>query len=266
MMKVSQDKLEKLADKIAFAEKNKQECEPIRSQFAENDLESAYAIQTINIAREKSKGRVAVGKKIGLTSKAVQKQLGVDQPDFGTLFADMVLSDGEEIPYDRVMQPKVEAEVALVLASDLNMQLPTIADLISATDYVLPAIEIVGSRIKDWDIKITDTIADNASCGLVVLGTTPKKLAELDLRLCGMVMESKGEQVSVGAGVACLGSPLNAALWLARKMVELGQPLRAGDILLTGALGPMVNVQPNDRFEARISGLGAVRANFGGVS
>jgi hypothetical protein len=141
-----------------------------------------------------------------------------------------------------------------------------LSDLLAATAYVLPALEVVGSRIADWNISILDTIADNASAGLYVLGQRPVKLGELDLRLAGMVMERRGEPVSFGVGAACLGHPLNAALWLARTLVEAGTPLRAGDVVLSGALGPMVSVAPGDVFEARIQGLGSVRACFDSAS
>jgi 2-keto-4-pentenoate hydratase len=237
-------------------------CKPVRDQLPANDLDAAYAVQRFNTDRWIAEGRRLTGRKIGLTAKAVQKQLGVDQPDYGMLYADMCFADGEEIPAARLMQPRVEAEVALVLENDLARSQLTLVDLLDATAYALPAIEVVGSRIEKWDIKIVDTIADNASSGLFVLGTTPVRLEDVDLRLCGMVMECKGDQVSVGAGVACLGNPLTAALWLARKMVEVGMPLKAGDVVMTGALGPMAPVKPGDVLEARISGLGSVRAAF----
>ena len=237
-------------------------CPPVRDSLPANDVNAAYAVQKINTDKWVAEGRRLSGRKIGLTAKAVQKQLGVDQPDYGMLFADMCYVDGEEMPASRLMQPRVEAEVALVLERDLTASQLTLPDIIHATAYALPAIEVVGSRIAKWDIKIVDTIADNASSGLFVLGTRPVKLDAVDLRLCGMVMENKGDQVSVGAGVACLGNPLTAALWLARKMVEVGHPLRAGDVIMTGALGPMAPVVPGDVLEARISGLGSVRAAF----
>jgi 2-keto-4-pentenoate hydratase len=180
------------------------------------------------------------------------------------LFADMALCDGDEAPPSSVMQPKVEAEVALVLERDLPESDATITEVISAVAYAVPAIEIVGSRIRNWDIRLVDTIADNASAGLFVLGATPVKLNGLDLRLCGMVMERRGDQVSIGAGAACLGNPLNAAAWLARTMVEVGAPLKAGDVIMTGALGPMVQVAPADVICVRISGLGSVRVGFAG--
>jgi 2-keto-4-pentenoate hydratase len=202
------------------------------------------------------------GRKIGLTSAAVQKQMGVDQPDFGMLFADMAVADGEEIAPSRLYQPRVEGEIAFFLGRDLTGEAITLAEVMAAIDYAVAAIEVVGSRIADWNIGILDTIADNASSGLYVLGATPVRLGAFDARLCGMVIEQRGEPVSVGAGAACLGHPLSAVLWLARKMVAVGRPLRAGDLVLSGALGPMVAARPGEVYELRISGLGSVRAAF----
>lgn len=250
------------AQLIRLAHENGQPCAPVRTLLPDGCIESAYAVQQINSQFWREQGRRPVGCKIGLTSKSVQRQLGVDQPDFGLLYADMFVADGDQISINQVMQPKVEAEIALVLEKDISMEMPTVADIINATAYALPAIEIVGSRVNNWDINIVDTVADNASSGMFALGGSPKKLDQFDLRLCGMVMERRGEQVSVGAGQACLGHPLNAAVWVARTFVQQGQPLKAGDIILTGALGPMVSVAPGDQFEARISGLGSVRVGF----
>ncbi|MBL4894845.1 MAG: fumarylacetoacetate hydrolase family protein, partial [Emcibacter sp.] len=207
-------------------------------------------------------GRRLVGRKTGLTAKSVQAQLGVGQPDFGMLYADMAYADGEDVPLDRLLQPKVEGEIAFVLKEDLDQEQMTITDVMRAIDYAVAAIEIVGSRIADWNIKIMDTVADNASSGLYVLGTEPRQLSELDLHLCGMVIEHQGEPVSTGAGAACLGNPLNATLWLAKTMVKVGRPLKAGDTILSGALGPMVPVTGPGVYELRISGLGSVRASF----
>lgn len=236
---------------------------PIRDAIAGATVDDAYAIQAENVAYWQREGRVRVGAKIGLTAKAVQAQLGVDQPDCGILFADMAVPDGDTVAPGRLLQPKVEAEIAFVLARPVDTARLTTAELIGAVAYALPAIEIVDSRIADWKIGIVDTIADNASSGLFVLGATPVPLGHIDLRLCGMVLEKNGDPLSFGAGAACLGNPLHALAWLAAKMAQLGQPLGAGDIVLAGALGPMVSVAPGDRIEARIDGLGSARVGFG---
>lgn len=259
---VSREQIEALAERLRRAEETGAPCGPIREHLPEGDVEAAYAVQRANTEFWTKQGRRLVGRKIGLTAKAVQRQLGVDQPDFGMLLADRTVGDGEEIDPGLVMQPRVEAEIALIIERDLTVERPTVADVIRATAFAVPAIEVVSSRIADWDIRIVDTIADNASFGLYVLGGPPRSLDGLDLRLCGMVMERRGEPISLGAGVACLGNPLNAAVWLARKMVEVGMPLQAGDVIMTGALGPMAPVDGGDVIEARISGLGSVRAVF----
>jgi 2-keto-4-pentenoate hydratase len=236
---------------------------PLRDRLEKADLDGAYAVQEANTQAWLTEGRRLVGRKIGLTSLAVQAQLGVDQPDFGMLFADMAIGDGEVVAAGRLIQPKVEAEVALVIGRDLTHERHTYADLIRATEYAVPAIEIVDSRIADWNIKFIDTVADNASSGLFVLGGRPVRLSDLDLTACVMEMKRGDEVVSRGNGRACLGSPLNAAVWLADVMVRCGRPLLAGDIVLTGALGPMVAVKPGERFDVSIEGLGKVSALFG---
>ncbi|WP_225994038.1 2-keto-4-pentenoate hydratase [Actinomadura rudentiformis] len=252
--------IEAAADRILGAYASGVPCEPVRDLI--DGADAAYAVQQRLTEGWLAAGRRLVGRKVGLTSAAVQAQLGVDSPDFGVLFADMAVPDGAEIPAGSVMQTKAEAEVALVLEHDLTFERHTVADLIRAVAFVLPAIEIVGSRIRDWDITLADTVADNASSGMYVLGNRPTRLQDVDLRLCGMVLERRGEQLSTGTGAACLGHPLNAALWLADSAVRLGRPLRAGDTVLTGALGPMATPAPGDVLEARIDGLGDVRVAF----
>ena len=235
---------------------------PIRSQLTDLDVDAAYAIQQENTAHWQSKGRRLVGSKIGLTSPAVQKQLGVDRPDFGVLFADMVVAEDEPVAVGRVLQPKIESEIAFLLDRDIDVESPTIADVIRAVGYVMPALEIVGSRITNWDIGIVDTVADNASSGLFVLGGPVHRLDGLDLRAMQMKMTRRDEVVSKGSGAACLGNPLNAVAWLAGELARRERPLRAGEIILSGALGPMVAVSPGDVFEANVSGLGTVTARF----
>ncbi len=251
-----------VADAILGAYATRRPVPPVREMLPEGAIDQAYAAQEFNTERWLAEGRKLVGRKIGLTSLAVQRQLGVSQPDYGMLFSDMAVPDGWDVAADQLIQPKVEAEIAFVIGRDLDDEHLTMADILRAVEFALPAIEIVDSRIADWKIGILDTIADNASSGLYVLGAQPKTLAGLDLRMAGMVMEHMGEPVSVGAGAACLGDPLSATLWLANTMARAGRPLKAGDTVLSGALGPMVSVKRGGVYEARIEGLGSVRAAF----
>ncbi len=249
-----------LADRLAAVYETGQPIEPIRESIG--SVADAYRVQEANTTRWIDAGRRLTGRKIGLTSLAVQRQLGVDQPDYGMLFADMAIDDGAEIAHGRLIQPKVEAEVAFVLGRDLPHPDTTTAEMLRAIEFAVAAIEIVDSRIVDWQISYFDTVADNGSSGLYALGSKPVALADFDPVGCGMVIESGGQPVSVGAGAACLGSPIAAATWLARTMAAAGHPLGAGDTILSGALGPMVTAQPGDVFEARISGLGSVSVAF----
>ncbi|SPL70257.1 2-keto-4-pentenoate hydratase [Acinetobacter stercoris] len=256
--------IESVAKALRDAELSKTAIAPIRPQLGGEgaDVDTAYTVQEENTKRALNEGRRLVGRKIGLTSKAVQTQLGVDQPDFGMLYADMAYGDGEAIPAGLLIQPKVEAEIALVIKQDLTKEKHTYADIISATDYALPAVEVVDSRIENWKITIVDTVADNASSAAYVLGSRPVKLENLDLVNCKMTMTRAGQVVSQGVGKACLSNPLNAAVWLADEMVRRGRPLLAGDIILTGALGPMVVANAGDEFTVEIEGFGSVVAAF----
>lgn len=254
--------IDEVAAQLRRAAETMQPIPPIRDMISAGGIEAAYAVQDANTRHYLASGRRLVGRKTGLTSKSVQKQLGVDQPDYGMLYADMDIPEGQPILLSQVSQPKVEAEVALVIGRDLVQPDVTTAEVLRAVEYAVPAIEVVDSRIANWDIRIWDTIADNASSGVFVLGGVPRKLDGFDLRTCGMVMERRGEPISVGAGVACLGSPISAALWLAQVMARESRPLLAGDVILTGALGPMAGVVAGDVVEARINGLGTVKAIF----
>jgi 2-keto-4-pentenoate hydratase len=239
-----------------------QACAPVRDLLPTNDVDAAYAVQQLGTRQRLAAGRRLVGRKIGLTSSVVQEQLGVDQPDYGMLFDDMDVPLGNSVDCNRIHQPKVEAEVAFILGRDLDDTRLTTADALAAVDYAVAAIEIVGSRIANWDIRLVDTIADNASSGMYVLGHELRRLTECDVVHATMRMTRGEDVVSVGVGSACMGSPISALLWLAKTAAKLGQPLRGGDVVLSGALGPMVVAKPGDEFQARIEGLGFVQASF----
>lgn len=236
---------------------------PLRDGLAPDDAAGAYAVQAINTRLWQDAGRRIVGRKVGLTAKSVQAQLGVSQPDFGVLFADMAIPDGGVLELSKVIQPKAEAEVAFVLAKDIATADATVEDVIAAIAYAVPAIEIVDSRIAGWKITFADTVADNGSSAFYVLGTQPKVLAGLDLLTCGMMMTVNGEVVSVGSGAACLGHPLFAAQWLVKTLRGIGEGLAAGDVILTGALGPMVTLKPGDVVRASVGGLGDCGFRYG---
>lgn len=227
------------------------------------DLDTAYAVAEINTAARVRAGARVIGKKVGLTSRAVQQQLGVDQPDFGVLFNDMEYLDGDDVPWGRLIQPKVEAEIAFIVGKDLRGPSPSYGEVLGSLAYAVPAIEIVDSAIADWKITLVDTVADNASCGVYVLGNQPRALDAFELDEIGIHLAVNRQTVSVGSGAACLGHPLRAAYWLARVMAARGEGLRAGELILSGALGPMVAVQPSDLVYARIGALGSVSCRIG---
>jgi 2-keto-4-pentenoate hydratase len=243
-------------------------CAPVRDLIGTSDVELAYAVQQVQTdARLAGDARI-VGRKIGLTSPAVQRQLGVDQPDFGVLFADMEVPSGQRVPSSRLIQPRAEAEVAFVLGRDLPARPCRIEEVRAAVGFAAAAIEIVDSRVRDWDISLADTVADNASSGLFVLGTRRVPLSDLS-GLSGfepvdvtMSMTCNGAVVSAGNGSACLGDPLKALSWLTAAAHRLGFALHAGDVVLSGALGPMVPVGPGDQLCADLTGLGRVSAFF----
>lgn len=230
---------------------------PLRDGLDPVDVAGAYAVQTINTRFWQAQGRRIVGRKAGLTARAVQTQLGVDQPDFGVLFDDMRVADGGYLDPKVCLQPKAEAEIAFVLAADLPDPQSTPEQVAAAVASVHAAIEIVDSRIADWKISFADTVADNGSSAYFVLADTGQPLAGLDIWTAGMVLQINGATVSLGAGAAALGHPLNAAAWLAQTLAARGEPLKAGDVLLTGALGPMVTLNPGDKVEAFVGGLGS---------
>ena len=258
-----QSNIERAADRLWQAAQTGVACQPIRDLLGVSDLSAAYAAQQINTDRKIKAGQQVVGCKIGLTSEAVQRQLSVDQPDFGILTDAMEVENGGTIAWDQLMQPKVEAEIAFVLSHDLDSDSISMDELIQSIDCACSCIEVVGSRIEAWNIRLTDTIADNASASHFVMGSGRMSLDQTDLINCRMTLRKNGEIASSGTGRACLGNPLNAALWLARTMQGFGTPLRAGGVILAGALGPMVVGLPGDFYEAEIDGLGLVSVSFG---
>lgn len=263
MTEVREELIEEAAAQLRGAATSLTPCSPIRTIVGtETDLEVGYRIQEHNTNAAIADGRRVTGRKIGITSKAVMEQIGVDEPDFGTLFADMEYGDGVPIESGRLLQPRAEAEVALVLEHDLDLGEHSFGDIIRCTAYALPSIEIVDSRIADWDIRIVDTVADNASCGVYVIGGRPVPLHDVDLRTIPMRLEIDSETVATGEGAACLGHPLHAARWLADQMSQRGTPLRAGDVVMTGALGPMRPLEPGNTVEADFGPLGTVTTHL----
>lgn len=236
---------------------------PLRDGLDPLDADGAYRVQGINTQYWLDQGRRVVGRKAGLTAKAVQDQLGVDQPDFGTLFDDMEVKDGGSLSPSRCIQPKAEAEIAFVLAADLPDPETTAQDVATAVATAHAAIEIVDSRIADWKITFADTVADNGSSAFFVLANDGKPLSGLDLEGAAMTMQIDGETQSTGVGAAALGNPLNAAAWLARTLAAAGDPLKKGDILLAGALGPMVTLAPGNTVHARVDGIGECSFTYG---
>lgn len=250
--------LTQAAQAIAEARASRRPIPRISETYGISTIDDAYAVADINNRAHQAKGHRVVGLKVGLTSRAVQQQLGVDQPDFGLLFDDMEYLDGDEIPMSRLIAPKVEAEVAFVVGRDVQGSAPTYAEFLSSLSYALPAIEIVDSVIADWKLTLVDTVADNASGALYVLGHQPVDIGRLSLESLGMDMRKNGHSCSVGSGAACLGHPLRAAFWLARTMAARGQGLRSGQVIMSGALGPMAPVAAGDLVQARIGDLGEV--------
>jgi 2-keto-4-pentenoate hydratase len=291
----------KALEMLVAARATGQPCPPVRGLLPDGDVDAAYAVQSAWAADQIAAGARVVGRKIGLTNPAVQAQFGVDRPDFGVLFESMACAPGTPIDGARTLQPKIEAEIAFVLAEDLTGAMIGPAEVAAATAYVVAALEIVDSRIAGWDIGIVDTIADNGSSGLFVLGDRRMELGGLDLAECAMTLRrvtggrggggggpsgaggsggsggsgggpgkpegevgEVGEVVSTGSGASILGHPLAAVAWLAAAVRDHGRPLRAGEVVLSGSLGPMVNVAPGDAFQADISGVGQVSAVFAG--
>ncbi|ENO98166.1 2-oxopent-4-enoate hydratase [Thauera phenylacetica] len=259
---MDQKTIEALGDSLYDALVARTPIAPLSAAHPDMTIEDAYHVQQRMIARRLEKGDRVIGKKIGVTSKAVMNMLGVHQPDFGYLLDSMVFNEGESVDMDTLIQPKAEGEIAFLLKKDLQGPGVTAADVLAATEGVMACFEIVDSRIQDWKIKIQDTVADNASCGVFVLGDQLVDIADLDLALAGMVLEKNGEIVVTGAGAATMAHPVNAMVWLTNMLGSLGIALKAGDIVLSGAMGAMVPVVRGDNLRMTIGGIGGCSVRF----
>lgn len=257
-------RLTALGDALFEALQSGQPTAKISALEPDSDIEDAYRIQLRMLERRIAAGDQVIGKKIGLTSRAIQDALGVYQPDFGQLTAQMHYEDGATIDLGTLMQPRLEGELAFRLKEDLIGPGITTTDVIRATEYVTPCFEIVDTRFQDWQIKIQDTVADNASCGVFVLGAAKADPRDLDLSLAGMVIQKNGEVVATGAGAAVQGSPVMAVAWLANTLGRLGIPLKAGEIILSGAQAPLLTVEDGDHFTCEIAGVGSCDIRFSG--
>ncbi|MGE0387045.1 MAG: fumarylacetoacetate hydrolase family protein [Gammaproteobacteria bacterium] len=260
---MEQTAIDALGDELYTALRERRVVPPLTGRPAPISVDDAYGVSMRMLARREADGERVIGAKIGVTSRAVQDMLGVYQPDFGLLTDRMRHPNGADVPISReLIQPRVEGEIAFLLRHDLAGPGVTAAQVLHATEGVLPCFEIVDSRIEGWKIRIEDTIADNASCGLFVTGDTPADPRRVDLPSCTLVLENHGEVIATGAGAAAMGSPLNTVAWLANALGRYGIALRAGDIVLSGSLVPLLPVKPGDRMRVSIAGVGSAEAWF----
>lgn len=261
-MDMNDSTLEALGDALHEAQRAGRTVEPLTARYAGLGVDAAYRIQQRVLARRLAEGERVIGKKVGVTSQAVMDMLGVGEPDFGWLTDAMLAPHGGTISAARLIQPKAEGEIAFVLKRRLQGPGIGVAEVLAATECLLPCIEVVDSRIQDWRIRIGDTVADNASCGMVVLGDRAVSPLGFDLHSCGMVLEKNGEVVATGAGAAALGSPANAVAWLANTLGRLGLALESGEVVLSGALAAMCPVAKGDHVRVSIGGLGGCAVRF----
>ncbi len=262
-MALSEDKITSWGDALYDCLRERRTMAPLTDQEPDMTLDEAYRVSLRLLRRRQDDGERVIGKKIGVTSKAVQDMLDVRQPDFGYLTDRMAYDNGADISLESTLvQPRAEGEIAFILKRDLQGPGVTNAAVLRATECVMPCFEIVDSRIQDWKIRIQDTIADNASCGLFVLGDAAVAPTAVDLATCGMVHEKNGEVVATGAGAAALGSPVNCVAWLANTLGAHGVALEAGEVILSGSLVPLHPVVPGDSMSLSIGGIGHAAVRF----
>jgi 2-keto-4-pentenoate hydratase len=254
--------IEKIADTLLEAEKSKKAASPITQQYTDLNVTDAYNVQLEVLRRKLGEGRTVIGKKVGLTSAAMQKMLGVDEPDYGHLLDDMKIANGGKVKVSNLLSPKIEAEIGFVLGEDLQGPNVTFLDVLMATKYVVPTLEIIDSRIADWKIGLVDTIADNGSSAMVVVGDQMTAIDGIDLRSLGMIFSKNGEMLATGSGAAALGHPAHAVAWLANKLHEFGITLKAGELILPGALSAAITVKAGDTVTAQFGPIGSVTVTF----
>jgi 2-oxopent-4-enoate/cis-2-oxohex-4-enoate hydratase len=254
--------IDTLGNELYQAMTSKTVVDPLTTRYPDITIENAYHIQQRMLSRRLQAGERVIGKKIGVTSAAVMNMLNVYQPDFGYLLDGMIYNEGQSIDASSLIQPKAEGEIAFILKKDLMGPGVSNAEVLAATECVMPCFEIVDSRIRDWKIKIQDTVADNASCGVFVLGDCAVDPRHIDLATCGMVLEKNGDIIATGAGAAALGSPVSAVAWLANTLGRLGIGLKAGEVILSGALAAMAPAKAGDNFRVSIGGLGSCSVRF----
>ena len=253
---------QKAAASLAEAYRSGVPVDPLVQTYPDITVDDAYAIQQLQLTSRLDQGARVVGYKVGLTSAVMQHQMGVDQPDYGYLLDEMTYLENAPVPVENFLQPKVEPEIAFVLGRDVSGPNATVAQVMGAIEYVVPALEIIDSRVRDWQIGLLDTVADNASSGGVVLGSRPTALVDQDLRLAGCNLYVNGRIVGTGAGGAVLGSPLTAAVWLINTLGARGVTLRPGQVVLSGSVTAAVSVASGDTVSAQIAGLGTVTTRF----
>ncbi|MBH5318317.1 2-keto-4-pentenoate hydratase [Paenibacillus sp. GSMTC-2017] len=254
--------IETLANELMEAETTKVAIAPFTERYSEMTVTDAYNVQLQVVKVKKAAGKTIIGKKVGLTSKAMQTMLNVNEPDYGHLLDDMEVADGGVVKVSEMVAPRIEAEIGFILDRDLSGPDVTFLDVLMATKYIVPTLEIIDSRIADWKIKLIDTVADNGSSAKVVVSGQKTPIDNIDLRDLSMILSKNGEQLATGAGAAALGHPAYAIAWLANKLSEFGISLKAGEIILPGALSGAVAVQAGDHIEARFGSIGSVSVSF----
>ncbi len=259
---LSEDLIHQISDQLLEAERTCRPIDPISEKFKDLSYQDVYSVQLRSIHKKVQSGAVIVGKKIGLTSRGMQVQFRIDEPDYGIIVDKTVFREGKPFPTKQLILPRIEAEVAFLLKDNLKGPGVTLAQVLKATEGVIPAFEVIDSRIRDWKITVKDSIADNASNAAVILGGKITPLADLDLRLTGMVLEKNGEMIATAAGAEVLGNPAQSVAWLANKLSEYGIALQSGEFIMSGSLTRAVNVEPGSFFRATFDRLGPVSVLF----